>query len=128
MEEQEPKNDACQFIHMPISLSICIPEPPAQSFNALLITEQPIKKIVTPLTMGGKIRFNTLGGKKLTAISNKEHTIAVYRKMLVLNIQVHVVSSYSHVPRTAPQPCRQGRYRVVPSSSISVGQYPEEYI
>lgn len=96
MEEQEPKNDACQYIHMPISLFIVIPEPPAQSFNALLITEQPIKKIVTPLTMGGKIRFNTLGGKKLTAISNKEHTIAVYRKMLVYTLK-YMLYPHTHM-------------------------------
>lgn len=78
MEAQEPNNnDACQYHPRAYLLVMLVPEPPAQSFNALLITEQPIKKIVTPLTMGGKIRFNTLGGKKLTAISNKEHTMAV---------------------------------------------------
>lgn len=78
MEAQEPNNkDVCQYHPTAYFLAILIPEPPAQSFNALLITEQPIKKIVTPLTMGGKIRFNTLGGKKLTAISNKEHTMAI---------------------------------------------------
>lgn len=53
-----------------------LPDPPAQSLSAVLMTEHPIKKMVTPLIMGGKSRFKVFGGKKLMAISNKEHTMA----------------------------------------------------
>jgi hypothetical protein len=57
---------------------------------------------VVPETIGGNNRLIVLGGKKLIPISKKEHTMAV--------------------PKMAPQACGQGRFWIVPSSNIFVGQ------
>lgn len=83
-----------------------LPDPPAQSLSAVLMTEHPIKKIVTPLTMGGKSRFRVFGGRKLIAISNREQTIANFTGYQLISKGLFHFFSHPikllHVPRIAP--------------------------
>lgn len=54
------------------------PDPPTQALKPALPTNSiPISMTVGPVTMGGNIFFNTLGGRKLNAISRRAQTAAV---------------------------------------------------
>jgi hypothetical protein len=92
-----------------------IPESPTRA--------APISRMTVPVTIGGNIRWRTLGGTKDMKISRKAQT----RDVPVGSSDTHSATKARIIPRTYPYASGQGSLVTVPSAPVVEGHVPLEY-